>query len=50
MLRYPYEPGHEKTCYQGFRPGPTQLGCTAKKDGLTLEILDLGSRGSVPSL
>ena len=25
-----YEPGHEKTCLRGFRPGPTR---TARIDG-----------------
>ena len=41
-----FEPCHDKTCLQGrYKPG-----CTATKDGLRLEISDLGSRGIVKSM
>ena len=26
LLRYVYEPGHEKTCLRDVQPGPTQKG------------------------
>ena len=41
------EPRCEKTGFRGFRPGPTQTGCTVIEDGQMLEISDLGRRGIV---
>ena len=38
------EPRYEKTGLWGFRPGPTQPGCTATEDRLRFEISDLESR------
>ena len=47
MCNKRFEPLHEKPCFRGFRPCPTQTGCTATKGDLSLEISDLESRDIV---
>ena len=41
------EPRCEKIGLLDFRPGQTQIGCTATEDGWRLEISDLVRRGIV---
>ena len=33
LCQIPFEPRYEKTCLQGFRPGPTQTGLEVTEDG-----------------
>ena len=40
------EPGHVKTCLQGFRPGPAQTGlCSNRRCPKRLEISDVERKG-----
>ena len=40
-----FEPVREKTCFRGFRPGPTQTDSTTTENGKRFDISNLESLG-----